>query len=121
MVATNEFEDAWLDEGINSYTEVKSSTHPRPRQLRLRPLLRQRRKRRAPAASNTSSAADFDPVTRWAFKFRNANSYGDITYGKSATVLATLEKVIGARHHETTPCAPTSCATASPIPRKKIF
>ena len=24
MVATNEFEDAWLDEGINSYTEVKS-------------------------------------------------------------------------------------------------
>ena len=23
MVATNEFEDAWLDEGINSYTEVK--------------------------------------------------------------------------------------------------
>ena len=23
MVATNEFEDAWMDEGINSYTEVK--------------------------------------------------------------------------------------------------
>ncbi len=23
MVATNEFEEAWLDEGINSYTEVK--------------------------------------------------------------------------------------------------
>ena len=23
MVATNEFENAWLDEGINSYTEVK--------------------------------------------------------------------------------------------------
>ena len=23
MVATNEFENAWLDEGINSYTEAK--------------------------------------------------------------------------------------------------
>ena len=23
MVATNEFEEAWLDEGINSYTEAK--------------------------------------------------------------------------------------------------
>src|SRR5208337_2068162 len=23
MVATNEFEDAWMDEGINSYTELK--------------------------------------------------------------------------------------------------
>ena len=23
MVATNEFENGWLDEGINSYTEVK--------------------------------------------------------------------------------------------------
>jgi hypothetical protein len=23
MVATNEFEDAWMDEGINSYSEVK--------------------------------------------------------------------------------------------------
>ena len=26
MVATNEFENGWLDEGINSYTEVKVST-----------------------------------------------------------------------------------------------
>ena len=23
MVATNEFEDAWMDEGINQYTEAK--------------------------------------------------------------------------------------------------
>ncbi len=31
MVATNEFQEAWLDEGINSYTEVKSPRrHPRP-------------------------------------------------------------------------------------------
>jgi hypothetical protein len=38
---------------------------------------------------------DYDPVTRWAFKFRNFYSYGGITYGKSATLLATLEGIVG--------------------------
>jgi len=38
---------------------------------------------------------DFDPVTRWAFKFRDGASYGQITYGKSATLLTTLEGLIG--------------------------
>jgi hypothetical protein len=95
MVATNEFEDAWLDEGINSYTEVKvlaailgpnTSVFDRSyasagdyENIRLEYAVR----------------PDFDPVTRWAFKFRDFNSYGDITYGKSATFLATLEGIIG--------------------------
>ncbi len=95
MVATNEFEDAWLDEGINSYTEVKvidailgrnTSVFDRPytnagdyELQRLQYLY----------------LPDYDPVTRWAFKFRNAESYGGITYGKSATLLATLEGLIG--------------------------
>jgi hypothetical protein len=95
MVATNEFEDAWLDEGINSYTEVKA----------LDAILG-----RDTSAFNRSYAnggdyelhrleylflPDYDPVTRWAFKFRNADSYGGVTYGKSATLLATLESLIG--------------------------
>jgi hypothetical protein len=95
MVATNEFEDAWLDEGINSYTEVKvldailgrnTSVFDRPytnagdyELQRLQYLF----------------MPDFDPVTRWAFKFRDSDSYGGITYGKSATLLATLESLIG--------------------------
>ena len=95
MVATNEFEDAWLDEGINSYTEVRvledivgpnTSTFNRPyangsdaELRRLQYLL----------------ASDYDPVTRWAFKFRDNESYGGNTYGKSATLLLTLEGIIG--------------------------
>jgi Peptidase family M1 domain len=95
MVATNEFEDAWLDEGINSYTEVNvlaailgpnTSVFDRSyasagdyENIRLEYAVR----------------PDFDPVTRWAFKFRDFNSYGGITYGKSATLLATLEGIIG--------------------------
>ena len=38
---------------------------------------------------------DFDPVTHWAYKFRNSQSYSGVTYGKTATLLATLESIIG--------------------------
>jgi hypothetical protein len=95
MVATNEFEDAWLDEGINSYTEVKvlaailgpnTSVFERPyanagdyELQRFEYIMK----------------PDFDPVTRWAFKFHDSTSYGGITYGKSSTLLATLESIIG--------------------------
>jgi hypothetical protein len=95
MVATNEFEDAWLDEGINSYTESKvlsailgTNTSIFDRSYASvgdRDLLR----------IEYIAIPDFDPVTRWAFKFRDFNSYGGITYGKSATLLATLEGIIG--------------------------
>ncbi len=95
MVATNEFEDAWLDEGINSYTEVKvlapSSAATPPSSIAPTPTV-------ATASCQRSEyllLPDYDPVTRWAFKFRNFDSYGGITYGKSATLLATLEDIIG--------------------------
>jgi Peptidase family M1 domain len=95
MVATNEFEDAWLDEGINSYTEVESlsailgpdtSFFGRPYANVGDNALRR---------FNYIGRPDYDPVVRWAFKFRNEASYGDITYGKSATLLRTLAGLIG--------------------------
>lgn len=95
MVATNEFEEAWLDEGINSYLEAKVMA--------------------ALYGTNTSavnfpfaqfsdageqrvsylSEPDFDPLTRFAWQFVDDSSYGGITYGKTATVLLTLEKIVG--------------------------
>ena len=96
MVATNEFEEAWLDEGINSYTEVNvlaSLLGPETSVLR----------RRWTNAGDAGlqrlqyiSEPDFDPVTRFAWQFRDTASYGVITYGKSATLLKTLEGIIGA-------------------------
>jgi hypothetical protein len=95
MVATNEFEDAWLDEGINSFTEVKvmSAIFGRDTSVFSRsyanfgePSLRR---------VGYINDPDNDPVTRWAFKFRNFASYGAITYDKSAMLLATLEGLIG--------------------------
>jgi Peptidase family M1 domain len=95
MVATNEFEDAWLDEGINSYTEVRT----------LADLLGPKTSLFNRSYANASDAElrrfdylfapDYDPVTRWAFKFRDSLSYGGITYGKSATLLSTIENIVG--------------------------
>src|SRR5258705_12507542 len=95
MVSTNDFENSWPDEGINSYTEVNVTDAILGRNTSVfnRPY------------SNAGDyelqrlqylfLPDYDPVTRWAFKFRNSDSYGGITYGKSATLLATLESIIG--------------------------
>lgn len=95
MVATNEFEEAWLDEGINSYTEAKvmdalygqgrsaidlwGATLDDAELLRLEYV----------------SDADTDPLSRFPYQFMSSGSYGGVTYGKTATVLLTLEGVVG--------------------------
>jgi hypothetical protein len=95
MVATNEFEEAWLDEGINSYTEVKvmDALYGKDTSTINFPFaqLGERNQQRV----SYLGSPDSDPLVRFAWKFRSNNSYGDITYGKTATVLLTLEKVIG--------------------------
>ena len=40
-------------------------------------------------------APDTEPITRPGWKFLNRDAYAAISYGKSATALLTLEKVIG--------------------------
>jgi hypothetical protein len=95
MVATNEFEDAWLDEGINSYTEVNviGSILGRHTSVLNYPF--------ANASDDELerleyvTVPDFDPVVRWAFKFRDSSSYGGVTYGKTASLLKTLESLVG--------------------------
>ncbi len=95
MVATNEFEDAWMDEGINSYTEVK--------------VLSSILGRNTSAIDMYGATAgdlelqrlfyitwpDFDPMAQKAYDYVTANSYAAITYGKTATVLLTLEGIVG--------------------------
>jgi len=95
MVATNEFEDAWMDEGINSYSELKTldsilgkntsvidiagATLGEPEEQRLSYI----------------GVADRDPIAQNAYDYYSNNSYGGITYGKTASVLLTLEGIVG--------------------------
>ena len=95
MVATNEFEDAWLDEGINSYTEVNVLSSILGRNTSMLDRSYANLGDYELQRLEYISKPDFDPVTRWAFKFRDSQSYGGVTYGKTATLLATLEGIIG--------------------------
>jgi hypothetical protein len=95
MVATNEFEDAWLDEGINSYTECKILDDIFGKDKSVMDLWGLTEGDDASQRNSYLPAADLDPMSRFAYQYINGSSYGDITYGKTATVLLTLEKVVG--------------------------
>jgi hypothetical protein len=95
MVATNEFEEPWLDEGINSYSEAKvmaSLFGQNTSVVNARTMY-------GNDSGNQRMAylahPDEDPIVRQGWKFANEQSYGSIVYGKSATVLTTLEAVLG--------------------------
>jgi len=95
MVATNEFEEPWLDEGINSYSECKVMESIFGQNTSV-----------VNARAIYSSDAELrrmgylldpneDPIVRQGWKFRSDASYDGIVYGKTATVLTTLEAVLG--------------------------
>jgi len=95
MVATNEFEEAWLDEGINTYLEVKmmDALYGKGKSVFNFPFLQLDDD--AEQRATYLLQPDTDPITRFAWKFYDDSAYGAVTYGKTATVLLTLEKLIG--------------------------
>jgi hypothetical protein len=95
MVATNEFEDAWMDEGINSYTEVKVLDSIFGKNTSGFDLNGLTISERGYQRLGYISVADLDPIAEKAYDYYSYNSYGGITYGKTASVLLTLEGIIG--------------------------
>jgi hypothetical protein len=95
MVATNEFEDAWMDEGINSYTEVKVLDSMLGQNTSVLNFAGATLGERESQRLGYIGVADLDPIAQKAYDYYNSNSYGGITYGKTASVLLTLESIIG--------------------------
>ena len=95
MVATNEFEEAWLDEGINSYLEVKVMDKLYGKNTSVLNFPFAQSDDDGEQRTSYLGVADTDPMTRLGWKFMDSNSYGGVTYGKTATVLLTLEQIIG--------------------------
>jgi hypothetical protein len=95
MVATNEFEDAWMDEGINSYTEVKVLDSILGQDTSVLNeggvTISEREQQRL----GYTSAPDLDAIAENGYDYYNYNSYGGVTYGKTASVLLTLEGIVG--------------------------
>ncbi len=95
MVASNEFEEPWLDEGINSYSESKvmgSLFGQNTSNLNGRTLyLSDEEDQRLAYLRHPNE----DPIVRLGWKFANTFSYGSVVYGKTATALTTLQSVVG--------------------------
>jgi Peptidase family M1 domain len=95
MVATNEFEDAWMDEGINSYTEVKVLDSILGSKTSVLNLAGATLGEREGQRLGYIGVADVDPIAQKAYDYYTFNSYGGVTYGKTASVLLTLESIVG--------------------------
>ncbi|HMD42969.1 MAG TPA: M1 family metallopeptidase [Candidatus Acidoferrum sp.] len=95
MVATNEFEEAWLDEGINQYTECKIMDALYGRDVDFLNTRVATASERGVDHAVYLGLADLDPITRYGWKFIDSNSYSGITYSKTALMLLTLEHIIG--------------------------
>lgn len=95
LLASNEFEESWLDEGINTYTEMQIMNDkygPRGDMLdflgikintgqlhRLRYLFN----------------AEYDPTVRPAWGYYSGGSYGSNSYSKPGLLLTTLHNYLG--------------------------
>lgn len=95
LVANNEFEEAWLDEGINSYSEHQIvAAHYGPTGdmidfwgLRINDLQLQR--------AAYLFAPDLDPIIQKSWNYYSFNSYGVNSYQKPSLVLTTLQNYLG--------------------------
>jgi len=95
MVATNEFEDAWMDEGINSYTEVKVLDSILGQNNSMLNIAGAHVGERAGQRLSYIGVADRDAMAEKAYDYYSSGSYAGVTYGKTASVLLTLEGIIG--------------------------
>ncbi len=92
LLASNEFEEAWLDEGLNTYADT--SCMEAIKNDRLVPEIRisgsWTTKRLSWAFRNSPLRVD-----REAWKFRTRRDYGTASYSKAALALKTLEGLLG--------------------------
>lgn len=96
ILASNEFEEPWLDEGVNSYWEQRIMDHfygknsgmINHRLFKLSDIAMGRMNYTRFPSRQASSNAEFS----WNYPH---GTYGIITYSKAATILHTLEGIIG--------------------------
>jgi hypothetical protein len=84
-----------MDEGINSYTEVKVLDSIFGKKTSVMDLAGITIGEREIQRLSYIGVADRDPMAQFAYAYYNSGSYAGITYGKTASVLLTLEGIIG--------------------------
>jgi hypothetical protein len=95
MVATNEFEDAWMDEGINQYTQIKIMNSIFGASTSLLNMWGLTAGQVDEARLGYEGVADLDPIAKNGWQYADPRSYGGVTYFKTALSLLTLEGIVG--------------------------
>jgi aminopeptidase N len=94
-VASNEFEDPWLDEGINTYVTWKLVDHLYGPQASAFDVLGLRAGIIEHERPRYVQRPDSDPPIAAAWAFIDDDAYGDLVYIKTALALSTLEGIVG--------------------------
>lgn len=102
LVGNNEFEDAWLDEGFNTYSENRAQqVYYGSGYYVLRyfgfPIVyrRIRTPHFAELMMNYRRYSKYDDMARLSWEYMDGSSYGINAYNKAALMLRTLEKYLG--------------------------
>ena len=93
LLASNEFEESWMDEGINTFTESEMMDRRYGLYLEVPPGIgwTDEDVNRAGAALS----ADFDPIVAPAWKFRSDDSYGRNSFLQAGTAIQQLRRLLG--------------------------
>lgn len=95
MVASNEFEEAWLDEGINSYSESKAIDHYYGNDRSMVDLGAIKMSDLVYSRIAILGLSKLDPIMTKSWEFYSGGSYGANVYAKAALTLLTLEGYLG--------------------------
>lgn len=95
LVASNEFEEAWLDEGFNSYSSGKIMERTLGADASIVSIPGVRLGALEAARAQNSPNRKSDPILTPAWKFESGGAYGFSSYAKTELVLRTLEGYLG--------------------------
>jgi Peptidase family M1 domain len=95
IVGSNEFEEAWLDEGINSYSEMKAMDRYYGADRSMVELGPIKLSDGDYQRLEVIPIFAWDPVVRKSWEFVSGGSYSSNVYAKAALTLKTLENYLG--------------------------
>jgi len=92
ILASNEFEEPWLDEGMNSYLETRIVDDLYKQKDRFFFAMSDKMRQRSTYVQSRNIQTAPSSLSAWEFP---SHSYGTMVYAKPATFLNTLERIIG--------------------------
>ena len=95
MLASNEAEEAWLDEGLNSYIEMRIMDDAYGKGAVLDFPWLKVDDQDVQRLTYVANRPETGPIFKKSWEYARRSDYGKASYGKPATVMKTLENYLG--------------------------